>query len=207
MKKLLYVFMASVLFACSTTNQLSNFSKQKYTKKFHRKTINYDDNINHYANNNTIVNGVKKYDLLTIDEKTPAITTTNLYKPQLKPILDAKKRNLNYKRQKQHNQTVIKKINYEIRDKEPITFNDNRINLQHSESIDSTVWFILLIVLALFISPISVLLADGIHKNFWINLILYILGAALWGSHALSLGWLLLLIAIIHAILIILSKI
>ncbi|HCQ29444.1 MAG TPA: hypothetical protein DIU39_04095, partial [Flavobacteriales bacterium] len=43
MKKLLYLFIAGALFACSSSTQLSNFSKQKYTKKFHHKTKKYND--------------------------------------------------------------------------------------------------------------------------------------------------------------------
>jgi uncharacterized membrane protein YqaE (UPF0057 family) len=68
------------------------------------------------------------------------------------------------------------------------------------------VMFILALILAFLIPPLAVYLIDGVSNRFWLNLILFLLG---WGAFGWLGGifWLCGLIAIVHALLIVLGEI
>jgi uncharacterized membrane protein YqaE (UPF0057 family) len=67
------------------------------------------------------------------------------------------------------------------------------------------VMFILALILAFLIPPLAVYLVDGVTSRFWLNLVLFLLG---WGAFGWLGGifWLCGLIAIVHALLIVLGE-
>lgn len=72
---------------------------------------------------------------------------------------------------------------------------------------DSDVMFILLVILCFFIPPLAVGIFEGITGRFWIDLILFLLG---WGVGWYFLGglaWICGIVAIVYALLIVLSVI
>jgi uncharacterized membrane protein YqaE (UPF0057 family) len=72
------------------------------------------------------------------------------------------------------------------------------------------VMFILALILAFLIPPLAVYLVDGVSNRFWLNLVLFLLAIGIAGALVSVIGsltWLLMLIAIVHALLIVLGEI
>lgn len=80
------------------------------------------------------------------------------------------------------------------------------------ENTTDDVATILLVILALFIPPLAVFIFEQATGRFWLNLVLFLLGIFAFGgagigTYFIGIGGLLVLIAIIHAILIVLGVI
>jgi len=79
-----------------------------------------------------------------------------------------------------------------------------------NSSVDSDVMFIIALILAFLIPPLAVYLVDGVSNRFWLNLVLFLLAIGIAGALVSVIGsltWLLMLIAIVHALLIVLGEI
>jgi uncharacterized membrane protein YqaE (UPF0057 family) len=79
-----------------------------------------------------------------------------------------------------------------------------------NSSVDSDVMFIIALILAFLIPPLAVYLVDGVTNRFWLNLVLFLLAIGIAGALVSVIGsltWLLMLIAIVHALLIVLGEI
>tara|TARA_Y100000589_G_scaffold306395_1_gene321100 strand:- start:43197 stop:43778 length:582 start_codon:yes stop_codon:yes gene_type:complete len=178
MKKLLYLFIAGALFACSSSTQLSNFSKQKYTKKFHHKTKKYNDVIDEYANEFKSTNKLNEY---TISHKTPNTKFSHLYKPVFKEITTKKyvNKTIRVRKSEKINKNLDNSINNELASFEQFSFKNqvkNEIlNNKKSSNKSKDVDTLLLIIIAIFIPPLAVALYEGITTNFWIDLLLTLL--------------------------------
>lgn len=73
-----------------------------------------------------------------------------------------------------------------------------------NSSVDSDVMLILCIILAFLIPPLAVYLTEGVTGRFWLNLVLFLLGWGI-GGYLGGIFWLCVIIAIIHALLIVLG--
>lgn len=77
-----------------------------------------------------------------------------------------------------------------------------------NSSVDSDVMFILCIILAFLIPPLAVFLTEGVTGRFWLNLILFLVGWGLgWYLFGGGIAFLCGLIAVVHALLIVLGAI
>ena len=77
-----------------------------------------------------------------------------------------------------------------------------------NSSVDSDLMFILCIVLAFLIPPLAVYLTEGVTTRFWLNLVLFILGWGVgWYFFGGGIAFLCSLLAVVHALLIVLGAI
>ena len=76
----------------------------------------------------------------------------------------------------------------------------------NSSSSESGVYLLLLVILALILPPLAVFIIDDISTRFWINLVLWLIGLGV-GAIFFTGGliWLCAVIAVIHALLIVLG--
>jgi len=77
-----------------------------------------------------------------------------------------------------------------------------------NSSVDSDVMFIIALILAFLIPPLAVFLMEGVTSRFWLNLILFLVGWGLgWYFFGGGIAFLCGLIAVVHALLIVLGVI
>ncbi|GAB4255621.1 MAG: hypothetical protein Kow0079_12530 [Vicingaceae bacterium] len=203
--------LSAILVSCSTSNDsLSHFSKRKYLKRFKENKVKYDNEINKveseyaYEEKKTTIKQNESSKPVSIDKTEETASTNN---PSI--INPSSSKSITYEK------PVDKRVNIN----EPIEWNKynhkldfstiNSKTYQHNKAVDTSdpVMLILLVVLAFFISPLSVYLKDeSASQNFVINLILWLLGQLLWWGFW-GLGWLLLIAAFVHAILVIFDMI
>jgi hypothetical protein len=211
--------MAGVLFSCSTTTNLADFSKQKYTKKFHQKTKKYTDEIAHYANQTTNLENIDRYEL-TFNEETSNNNFKNLFKPQFKQLTTKKhsvKKLQNTKAVSITNNTMnnleFNAADYSILNLRPVTKKELKQEIKNlaKKGGSSDLSLILAIVFLFLLYPISVILvgnSDDIRLNlilFLSGLLLIILGFIL--IPLVFIGYLALLAGWIHAIIVVVKNI
>lgn len=200
--------LSAILVSCSTSNDsLSHFSKRKYLKRFKENKVKYDNEINKveneyaYEEQKTNLKQNEATKPVSID-KTEETASTNIINPGSSKSI-----------------TYEKPIDKRVKINEPIEWNKynhkldfstiNSKTYQHKKAVDTSdpVMLILLVVLAFFVSPLAVYLKDeSVSQNFIINLVLWMLGYLMWSSwffFVWDLGWILLLVAFVHAILVI----
>lgn len=68
---------------------------------------------------------------------------------------------------------------------------------------DGTAELIIMILLCLIIPPLAILLYEGLSGNFWIDLLLFIIGVSAYGVLSFFIGWLALLAAVVFAFLVV----
>jgi uncharacterized membrane protein YqaE (UPF0057 family) len=203
--------LSAILVSCSTSNDsLSHFSKRKYLKRFKENKVKYDNDINKVENEyayeeqktNLKQNEATKPVSIDKTEETASTNNSLIINPSTSKSI-----------------TYEKPVDKRVKINEPIEWNKynhkldfstiNSKTYQHKKAVDTSdpVMLILLVVLAFFISPLSVYLKDeSVSQNFVINLILWLLGQLLWWGFW-GLGWLLLIAAFVHAILVIFDMI
>lgn len=72
---------------------------------------------------------------------------------------------------------------------------------------EDPIMLIVLIIVAIFIPPLALLLFEGASGNFWLNLLVCLIGLAIYAIISTHLGAIILLAAVIHALLVILGLI
>lgn len=223
MKKLLLIAVGAVLFSCSTSNDVvSNgfIQKRKYTKGWHinkrakvsdKKGVKQNEEILIEDRNETLVL-VEDAKIKSLEKETSKfiIASNNSLKKEEttknKTLVSSNDVDLHSKSNQEKTIEVNEK-NYVVREfstREVKSFN-KEITTQGGNASGASV--ILLIILALFVSWLSVGIYTGWSGNAWvINLILWLLGG---GFYILGFGisgaGILMTIAIVHAILILLG--
>lgn len=223
MKKLLLIAVGAVLFSCSTSNDVvSNgfIQKRKYTKGWHinkrakvsdKKGVQQNEEILIEDRNETLV-VVEDAKIKSQEKETSKsiIASNNSLKMEEttknKSLVPNNDVDLHSK-SNQAKTIEVNEENYVVREfsaREVKSF-DKEITTQGGNASGANV--ILLIILALFVSWLSVGIYTGWSGNAWvINLVLWLLGG---GFYALGFGiggaGILMTIAIVHAILILLG--
>jgi len=191
--QIVFISITVLLYSCSS----SNFSKQKYTD---------------FTKGNGEVtakeSGKKQkpaQDLIKNDNSSEKINLKNESIEPVRPQIE--KINL-----KENNQEIASQVLPDEKEESSNRFFQyvkKRVKIASEFSNrngdgGSDINTIILILLCLFIPPLAILLVEGVGSPFWLDLILYIIGASWFGGFYGALGflWLCWILAIIYAIII-----
>lgn len=207
------VTLGLLLASCNTTIEVA--------KRKHRKGYHVSFNKNKQENFGFQQGIAETVVLANVD--SPAVDSA-----AVKPTVDSPKSESNKEEKAANEATVVKAETKKVvtKKKEKLTFVQKVKAVKQAkkqfkelrksgalgsdDDIDSDVMFVLLLILALILPPASVYLIKGKESNsFKLNLILWLigfLGIGLALGAGIGLGWLAMMLAIIHAVLVLLGN-
>lgn len=205
---LIVLFIGSQLIvSCSSGDKVLNqFSKRKYLKKYKKENTKYKDNIDEYKYALEVdepKNESLNYEPSIIEEVEEVDNSLVVFEKENNVMDEHSMLTVNDELLLEELNDVLLPIEVDI-ELEKELFEEEAV-ISNSNLPDDDVMFVILVVLAILISPLAVFLKeDQITNNFWINLILWLLGFGILGIGFLGLFW---LAAIIHALLVVFEKV
>lgn len=201
MKKSLLIILLAVAFVFSSCNYLGNLQieKRHYSKGYYvHYSGNRSDNAAVSVNDETIAavneNAAASKPEIVNEEKQEATQSHSSILPVKKESAASNKKNkpelLKKDNGVEKNRPVISKLKQLTQPKES------------SPAASEDLGLLLMVILAIFLSPIAVYLKEGITNRFWLDLICWLLGGGLIFSPFFY-GGALLLFAIVFALLIV----
>tara|TARA_Y100000589_G_scaffold14017_1_gene11309 strand:- start:1485 stop:2165 length:681 start_codon:yes stop_codon:yes gene_type:complete len=218
--KITFIAIISFAFALSSCNTSLEVVKRKHRKGYHvslSNSQNQKSQIFETGSKDLIVEN--NFELADID--SPAVDTSGVdelfpsgYKPYLahidSPGLDTTElintKPLKGKLTLAQKIKTVKRIKKKVRQLK----NQNGLKAASDDDIDSDIMFLLLLILAIILPPASVYLIKGRDSfSFKLNLILWLigfLGLGLAAVNAINLVWLAYVLAIVHALFVLLGN-
>lgn len=209
-----FVALGLVLASCNTTIEVA---KRKHRKGYH-VSINKNNKENFVVQQDV----AETVELANVD--SPAVDTATVKTSVVAPKTEEKKvvekseneatvltqENNNSVTKKKEKLTFVQKVKAVKQVRKQLKELKQSGALDGSDDIDSDVMFILLLILAIILPPATVFWIKGKESNaFKLNLILWLIGLLGLGisiGTGINLAWLAMVIAIIHAVLVLLGN-
>jgi len=197
--RLTILFLGSqLIFSCSSGDKvLSQFSKRKYLKKYKKEKVKHEDDIDQYeyALESSEIKNERWYELSSnIEEIEEIDNSVVVFENDLSTIEE------NFASTPDEDKTFNESVNTLVLEELEVDtkMDEKEVRTTVSEPYlpDEDVVFVVLVVLAM--------KEDDITNNFWINLLLWLLGFGVLSIGFLGLFW---LAAIIHALLVVFEEI